>query len=226
MVSNRLSIFGWFLVLSLSLYFIYSYALRYFNFSSPAYSPDLKPFTLALVTHISGGIVALLLGPVQFIGTIRRKRPLLHRNIGKIYLVTVLVSGLTSLYLSIGHILIKNAMVGYGTGLIGLALAWLSTSTFAFIAIKQRNVEQHREWMVRSYTVTCGFVLFRIVLELLLKNTKVRFGEAATLSAWSCWAIPLLVTEIALQARKLTSPAKNTPHKKGTTTVLVEERKF
>jgi hypothetical protein len=47
--------------------------------------------------------------------------------------------------------------VVFGAGLLGLAAAWFLTSAMAFLAVKNRNFVQHREWMVKSYVVTCGF---------------------------------------------------------------------
>jgi hypothetical protein len=40
---------GWALLMLLSLFIIYNNAFRYFNFSSPAYSDDLKPFAGVLI---------------------------------------------------------------------------------------------------------------------------------------------------------------------------------
>ena len=62
--------------------------------------------------------------------------------------------------------------------------------------------------------------------ELLFKNTKLGFTEVLSFSAWACWSIPLLVTEIVLQAGKLKLAAKkNLPSKGGITNVLVVDSK-
>ena len=37
----------------------------------------------------------------------------------------------------------------------------------AFVAIRNRNIAQHRQWIIRSYVVTMGFVSFRLVEDLL-----------------------------------------------------------
>jgi hypothetical protein len=73
----------------------------------------------------------------------------------------------------------------------------------AFIAIKKRNFSQHQEWMIRSYTVTFAFVVFRLIVDSL---TYLEIGDRtsnATTMAWACWVVPLLLTEMVLQGRKV-----------------------
>jgi hypothetical protein len=73
-------------------------------------------------------------------------------------------------------------------------------------------VEQHREWMVRSYAVTFGFVTFRVVYAIL---DIMEFGtmvERMTAASWLGWIVPLFLTESVMQGRKIFSkrhaPAK------------------
>jgi Predicted membrane protein (DUF2306) len=44
-----------------------------------------------------------------------------------------------------------------------LCVAWVVTTGMALYAIRERRIEQHREWMLRSYTVTFAFVTYRKV---------------------------------------------------------------
>ena len=37
----------------------------------------------------------------------------------------------------------------------------------AFVAIRRKNLVQHKQWMVRSYVVTFAFVSFRLASDLL-----------------------------------------------------------
>jgi hypothetical protein len=50
-----------------------------------------------LVTHISGGIVALLVGPWQFSGALRRRYLRVHRLTGRIYLISVSIAYVAAL---------------------------------------------------------------------------------------------------------------------------------
>jgi hypothetical protein len=91
----------------------------------------------------------------------------------------------------------------FGSGLAGLATAWLVTSSLAFLAIKRHLYEQHKEWMVRSYVVTLGFVTFRILFSALEASGVGTLPEQLGVAAWFCWSVPLLVTEAVLQGRRI-----------------------
>ena len=91
----------------------------------------------------------------------------------------------------------------FGAGLAGLATAWLTTSSLALLAIKRQLYEQHKEWMIRSYVVTTGFVTFRLLFSALQAAGVGTTPEQLAASAWFCWAVPLLVTEAVLQGRRI-----------------------
>jgi hypothetical protein len=93
--------------------------------------------------------------------------------------------------------------VVYAAGLFGLGLAWVLVTGMALVSIYRRNIQQHREWMVRSYTVTFAFVIFRMMDRLLI-NWHVAPDDAVdAIVAWACWSIPLLFVEPLIQMHKL-----------------------
>jgi uncharacterized membrane protein YozB (DUF420 family) len=207
-----LSVLGWTLVWSLACYFTYTNALRYFDFSNPVYTPGptgSKPFAPFLITHVAGGVIALLIGPLQFFPFLRKKYVKLHRNVGKLYLICILLSGMAATYLAIVHNLIIKKEFVFGTGVLWMAFAWFATAGLALWAIKQRNFLQHQEWMIRSYVLTCNFILFRLMFYGLLGLENFPFkNEVGGVTAWASWSVPLLVTEIILQARKIQAQSK------------------
>ena len=193
---------GWALLMLLSLFIIYNNAFRYFNFSSPAYSDDLKPFAGVLIIHISAGMIALLTGPLQFIKSLRKKYIRLHRITGRVYMGCVLIGGTSGLYLAIFHLILTVHYVTFGTGLSCLSIAWLTTSGMGLSAVLHKNFQQHRELMIRSYTVTCAFTTFRLLFALIENVLPVEKIDAYNICSWSCWAVPLLVVEVILQSKK------------------------
>jgi hypothetical protein len=57
--------------------------------------------------------------------------------------------------------------------------------------------------MIRSYVVTFSFVTFRLVTDVL---SYLGIGDQSgnfTLMAWAAWGVPLLLTEAAIQGRKI-----------------------
>jgi len=171
----------------------------------PYFALDQKQFGVYwprrwwLVAHIALGIVALLSGPLQLWLGLSDQRPELHRKLGFIYMAAVLLSGAAAYYLAFN----TDFGVVFGAGLAGLATAWWLTTGMAFAAIKRQLYDQHKEWMIRSYVVTTAFVTFRAVFPLLQSSGVADQAAAAALSAWSCWAVPLMICEAVLQGRKI-----------------------
>jgi hypothetical protein len=152
-----------------------------------------------LLAHISTGIVALLSGPIQLWLGISDQRPAIHRRLGYVYMTAVALSSVAAYYLAFT----TDLSVAFGAGLAGLATAWMITTGMALTAIKKQLYDQHKEWMIRSYVVTTGFVSFRIIFPLLQSSSVGTIQEQLAMAAWGCWALPLLITEAVLQGRKI-----------------------
>ena len=78
----------------------------------------------------------------------------------------------------------------------------------AYVAIRRRLIEQHQEWMIRSYVVTFGFVFFRMMFIGLQSAEVGTLQEQLATSAWFCWSLPLVVAEAFLQGRKIFAPRR------------------
>lgn len=193
----------WILLVVLSapivVYYLYTRGIVYFKFSKEVYTDYFWFRAPWLLAHVTLGITATLIGPLQFIPALRIRKPQLHRNLGKVYLVCILVSTLVSFYL------VSTAMLGmvYAIGLTMLGVVWLGSSGMAYIAIRKRNIAMHREWMVKSYVLTLAFVVNRVVEDVLAKANIGSFIDRKVLMAWACWAIPFFLTEVVLQCRRL-----------------------
>ncbi len=157
-----------------------------------------------LLAHISTGMVALLSGPFQLWLGISDQRPGLHRRLGYIYMTAIALSAATAYYLAST----TDLGLAFGSGLAGLATAWLITTGMAFTAIRRQLYDQHKEWMIRSYVVTFAFVTFRIGdLTMQAAGIGEPLQNIAFLS-WASWTLPLFVTEAILQGRKIFAVAR------------------
>ena len=151
-----------------------------------------------LLTHIAGGLVALLIGPVQLWLGLHNVKMDVHRKLGLIYIAGMAVGSVGA----IGLAFQTDGGVIFGSGLFFLAIAWITTTSLAFLAIKKNLIDQHKEWTIRSYVVTFAFVTFRAG-QVALVGRGLELQTAIGIMAWACWAVPLLATEILLQARKI-----------------------
>ncbi|MCB8945921.1 MAG: DUF2306 domain-containing protein [Ardenticatenaceae bacterium] len=180
------------------------------------YFPDQRTIYIAhrtaLMTHILGGSLALLIGPFQFLPAMRRKRSLgWHRWLGRLYLVGILVGGLAGLYMatfSHGGLITH---IGFGM----LALLWLITGTMAYLRIRVRDIKAHERWMKRSFALTFAAVTLRIWLPLLAFALGLEFTRAYQMSAWLAWVPNLLVAEWLIHRQQNRAPS---PALAGTTT--------
>mgnify|MGYP000510056317 CR=1 FL=1 len=112
----------------------------------------------SLILHIVGGILALLIGPVQFSNRIRTKYTKWHRNMGKIYLAAILISSISSTILAWTAALSIHWTWAFSLQILGFV--WGTSVFMGYISIRKRRVQQHKQWMIRSYIITIAFVSF------------------------------------------------------------------
>ena len=146
-------------------------------------------------THVIGGGIALIVGSFQFFPKLRNRRISLHRILGRIYVIACILSGIAGLgiaFFSTGGYITK-------VGFLLLAITWLYTTSQAYLTIKQKKVMAHKEWMIRSYTMTFAAVLLRLQLPLYLGFMGMEFLDAYRIVSWSSWLPSLLLIEWLIQ---------------------------
>ena len=177
-------------------------ATPYFTLQPEAFGPAPEinwPRRMPLWLHIAGGSLALLLGPINlWLGETRRRLPW-HRKLGFGYMAGVALGAAAAFYLSFTTPLGWS----FGSALFSLAIVWTIATAMAFLAISRRAIVQHREWMIRSYVLTLAFVLFRVIYGFTEAQQIGTVTERLAMAAWSCFALTPVLTEVALQWRKV-----------------------
>jgi uncharacterized membrane protein len=182
------------------LYFLAHSALPYYVSFEPTTYGDLWPRRWGLVAHVAGGMTAACAGLVQLGLGLTGRTGALHRGLGRAYVTAIGVGSVGAYYLALT---LGPTYVVYAAGLFMLSTSWVITTSMALVAVKRRALEQHREWMIRSYTVTFAFVTFRLVHDALLAWHVASDDNIQAAMAWACWSVPLLVAEPLLQLRKM-----------------------
>ena len=182
------------LAFGVSAYAIFAYA---FMPLGSLVHPDMKLNFLAhragIYTHVFAAVVALSFGPLQFSGWIRRNRPRVHRFIGRAYLgIGVGLGGLAGLYMSFFAFDGLVVKIGFGS----LAVIWLFTGFRAYEAIRRGAVLEHRQWVIRNFSLTLAAVTLRIYLPLSM-IAGIPFVHAYPFLAWLSWIPNLLIAEWA-----------------------------
>ena len=147
--------------------------------------------------HILLGGIALLTGWTQFSQKIRSRALNVHRLLGKVYIAACMLSGIAGLYLAFfatGGII---SSLGFGT----LAVLWLISTSKAFLHIRSKRINDHRDWMIRSYALTFAAVTLRIWLPL-SGILQMPFLPSYMAISWLCWVPNLLVAERMISKRK------------------------
>jgi len=185
----------------IAIYFVIDRVLPYSNFSIEQFGEYYWPNKWWLVGHLFGGMMALLIGPFQFSKTFRNKYLKTHRNLGKVYIIAIIIGSLCGMYMSFTVAPQVNA--AWSISLFFLAFPWLISVLMAYRAIRLRRIIQHREWMIRSYVLTFAFVLFRFLDERAITEELMKdFGERGPTCIWLSWAVPLFIVEVILQWNK------------------------
>jgi uncharacterized membrane protein len=149
-----------------------------------------------LIPHTLCGILALVAGPLQFSSRIRQRHLKFHRVLGRIYVASVFIGAATGVALASGR-----------PGLPGTSMqaaAWIVCTTAAFITARNRQIVQHRQWMVRSYAVTFTFVSSR-VLNLWPRYWSHLGDSLSAVGVIAFTLASLLIVELGMNWRELTT---------------------
>ena len=158
---------------------------------------------VAAAAHVLGGGALLIIGGFQFWTPLRQKRPNVHRRMGQIYLVLMLIGGIAGLYLATRSM--GGLVAHFGFGL--LAIAFLYTGWQAYAAIRRRDIATHQAWMMRNFALAFAAVTLRIYLGV-FGVMDVPFDQAYQSVAWISWVPNLLVVEWYLAAQAVRSAQK------------------
>jgi uncharacterized membrane protein len=174
--------------------------LRYFTGLQAAPEPILAnrfahPF---LALHVTGGVTALLLGPLQFVQRIRDRLPILHRTSGRAYAIACAIGAPAGFMLALGTTSGPVAAVGFAIP----ALLW---PLFTYLGVKcamEGRFDEHRAWMLRSYAITSNAITLRLMLPFAGLVLHLPFSAAYPVIAWLSWTTNLALFEIYLRRNR------------------------
>ena len=172
--------------------FSYRYVLGVGFVAPPILANSFFPVFLAL--HVAGAATALLLGPFQFLKSIRSRHLRIHRISGRIYALACLVGGLAAFPLSWGVTSGPIAASGFGV----LAVLWLAVTGNAVRLAIDGRVAEHREWMLRSFALTFAAVTFRLSIAA-LPRLGMTFETGYIISTWTGWVFNPMLAELYIR---------------------------
>ncbi len=157
------------------------------------------PFRWWLLPHGIAGACAILLGPLQFSDRLRQRFTKLHRVVGRIYITGALVLAPLGAYIQYFNERIggpRSFTIAAGVD----AALLMVTTLIAFAFILNGKVQQHRQWMTRSFAVSLIFLEVRVIQGVFGLE---KIPGATETIVWCCVAFSVLAGDIVIQAQEL-----------------------
>jgi uncharacterized membrane protein len=154
-----------------------------------------------ILIHVFASLVALAIGPFQFIPSLIRRKDL-HRKLGFIYFIAVFIGGISGVFTAT---IAQGGMISQ-SGFVVLSLLWMTTAGLALRAIKSRDYKAHEEWAMRCFAFTFSAVTIRLQLGIGFA-AGYKFEDFYWMLSWTCWIPNILFAEWLI--RKKTLSVKN-----------------
>ena len=180
---------------------------RYLTLNPDVYFPEqvetYKAHQTSLLLHVTGGMLAIILGPFQFVSRLRARYLTLHKITGRVYAAACVTSACAGLNMATRAFGGFPSSAGFGM----LAILWLITIAFAVARARQGDLTAHRQWVIRSFALTLAAFSLRFILGMhgVLEATDVistPYVSAYQATAWLCWVPNLLIAEWYVNATR------------------------
>ena len=153
------------------------------------------------LVHILPGALFMVLGPLQFIPRIRARRLWLHRWIGRVFVATAYVVGISALAMS-WQISIGGATETAATTTFGVLFLFCLTRAFWYI--RHRRIQLHREWMLRAFAIGLGVAATRPIVGAFFATRRYSPEQFFGIAFWLGFALTALAGELWIRATRPT----------------------
>lgn len=152
----------------------------------------LKHWRYAFFIHVFTSLLVLIAGFTQFSRWILRSYPRVHRRMGMLYVVVILLfsgpSGMLMAFYANGGQVSKISFVL-------LAALWWIFTYLAYRTAVQKRFRIHGHFMLRSFALSLSAITLRIIMFLLGPLDWFSPSELYTLAACLSWTVNLVVAE-------------------------------
>jgi uncharacterized membrane protein len=146
----------------------------------------------------TAGACALLLAPLQFLDWLRTRFTKMHRIVGWFYVSAVFVLAPIGDYIQyLDEKLGFSRSFTIATSVDAVLL--MTTTAIALYFILNRKIQQHRQWMTRSYAVALVFFEVRFISGVLGPDDSNAAGEVII---WICLVAAIPLADVVLQLQE------------------------
>jgi uncharacterized membrane protein len=156
------------------------------------------PATLFLIPHAIFAGTALIMGAFQFSNRLRGRYLRMHRAMGYVYVVCVMVGAPMAIPLAARidtpSLVAASVVQSFG---------WMLCTGIALYCIRNGNIQQHRRWMIRGYPFAVIFTVARLIVPIppILRSGFV----GIEIVVWSTIALAAFLPSVFLEWRSIAS---------------------
>lgn len=166
-----------------------------------------------IILHILSSSLFCVLGACQFLPSLRRRRPVAHRIIGRVIAAAGCVSALSGLWMTHFYAFpetLQGASLYWVRIVLGTAMTGLII--WAVIAIRSRKLFQHSASMVRAYAIAQGASTQTVLgVAWIIAVGSEAIGPLRDVLMIFAWVVNLLAAEIFIRAT-LKPPKRRQKH--------------
>ena len=178
-------------------YVLYNVEGFLFDKADPEWK-HIAPFQWWLLPHGMAAAFALFLGPFQFSERLRRNYITLHKTFGYLYVAGCFIGAPLGLYIQWVEEKLGNFSHSFTIATAMDAGIWIFATVMALIMIRTGRIQQHRQWMIRSFACALIFLEARVILVFF------RVPEPAVeMVVWGCVAAAFPIADLVLQIDEL-----------------------
>jgi len=156
----------------------------------------IEPFKTILLPHGLVAALALFLGPFQFSERLRRKYATVHKTMGYLYITGCYLGAPVGAYIQWFQERLGESRNFTVAGVVD-AVIWIFATTMALIFIRQRKIQQHRQWMTRSFACALIFLEVRAIVVLFhIPPPQIE------IVVWCCVAAAFPIADLILQVEQ------------------------
>lgn len=200
MTPSRVKQLIWIISFGYFFYLMFKITIKYIPFNTNIAFLNIKqtevqsiPYYLAFFyIHVYSSIFCLIAGFTQFNKRLLKNKPKIHRNIGKLYILIVLLFSAPSGFI-IG--LYANGGLFSKISFIILAILWFLFTLKAFLSVKKGKITQHKKFMYRSFALAFSAITLRLWKVILVYLFQPNPMDVYQIIAWLGWIPNLLFVE-------------------------------
>lgn len=172
-----------------------------FQIPSGTYPEETARLTVAPISffaHVLAGAAFGITGPVQFVRALRHRFGALHRVLGRVFVLSGATVGLSGLSVLVQVTSIRTPLAEIARGFFGVAL--LIALALAMAAIRKRDFNRHRAWVIRAYAVGMGLGTVALVyIPIYIVTGQPPIGLTSDILFVVSWVMNIAFAEVVIR---------------------------